>query len=454
MKKILRYVLLLLVCSVQVLQGLAADTLRVKTRLSLSPKGRVFTVTAPSSPSPFNGEYRGYPRCDTSAMTVAIINGAQYHFSLYKAKKRTAAQFQEQRNRYAIDTTQLLAKLVKSYVSIFSGLKGPKKIVIVDANNNHDFSDDTHYEFDTLTMERNYRGDTSELAPLVKVHYEIATQLGVQPVQTFIRILPYNSAYGYPGSMDMHRRLAVYVRSQVYREGDFVVDGQPYKVSMSSNGPGWLDDYSKPEMKIQLADLIYEANKEALIPIGKEMLVGNQLFTPIASTRDGELTLVAERYDPNRVGGRVRNVAPVLTGKTDKGEDVTVNELLKKGDYVLLDFWGSWCGPCIAGMPAIKSLHGQLKPDKIQFVGVDYEYNEAGRVQARKLEADKQLDWQQLIEFSGKQTAVSIPRQLGATTYPTYMLLSPEGRILMREVGETGLIAIKSRLQQLELLTR
>ncbi|NID11030.1 TlpA family protein disulfide reductase [Fibrivirga algicola] len=452
MKKILRYVLLLLICNVQVLQGLAADTLRVKTRLSFNPKNRIQISTVPTVKILHRPEYQGYPRCDTSSFTVIVLDRDQQFFGSYKDKRRTLAQFLEIQKQYGIDTTQLVPRRIKSYVSVFTGLKGPKKIIIVDANNNNDFSDDSAYEFDTLTMERNYRGDTTELAPLVRVNYERAMKQGIQQAHTYLRLLPYNEAYGYQN--DMERRLAVYIQTQVYREGNFIVDGQEYKVSISPASWEQIDNYARPDLKIQLADQLYDANKEVRISIGKNMLAGNHLFTFLSSTKDGELTLVAERYDPNRVGGRVRNLAPVLVGRTDKNEELVISQLLKKGSYVLLDFWGSWCGPCIAGIPALKALHQQVKPDKIQFVGVDYEYNEAGRVQARKLEADKQLNWQQVIEYSSKQTDASIPRQLGVQVYPTYMLLSPEGRILMREVGETGLAAVKAKLSQLGLLTR
>ncbi len=423
----------------------------MKTKLSFNPKSRISTTTSPTAPSPYTSEYIGFPYCDTAAFTVVTLNINQQLFSSYKEKRRTLAQFLELQKRYSIDTTQLVPRRIKSYVSVFTGLKGPKKVIIVDANNNHDFSDDTAYEFDTLTMERSYKGDTIELAPLVRVQYENATKQGVQPAHTYLRILPYDSDYGLGGIEGL---LVVYVQTQVYREGSFEVDGQAYKVSMSPGSWEQTDDYTKPDLKIQLADLLYDANKEIRISVGKDMLAGNHLFTILSSTKDGELTLVAERYDPNRVGGRVRNLAPLLVGKTDNNADLAINELWKKGGYVLLDFWGSWCGPCIASIPALKALHGQVKADKIQFIGVDYEYNEEGLMKARKIEADKQLSWQQVVEFSGKQNEASIPRRLGVQAYPTYMLISPEGRILMREGGETGLVAIKAKLAQLGLFTR
>ncbi len=41
-----------------------------------------------------------------------------------------------------------------------------------------------------------------------------------------------------------------------------------------------------------------------------------------------------------------------------------------KGHYILVDFWGSWCGPCFANIPALKKLMKDLKNKPIQFVSV------------------------------------------------------------------------------------
>ena len=60
--------------------------------------------------------------------------------------------------------------------------------------------------------------------------------------------------------------------------------------------------------------------------------------------------------------------APDFTVKDLDGKDFTLSSL--KGKYVVLDFWGSWCGWCIKGIPDMKKSYEKYK-GRIEFVGVD-----------------------------------------------------------------------------------
>jgi len=51
--------------------------------------------------------------------------------------------------------------------------------------------------------------------------------------------------------------------------------------------------------------------------------------------------------------------APTISGQLMNGEAFDLKDL--KGKYVLVDFWGSWCGPCMVEMPGIKMLQEKYK---------------------------------------------------------------------------------------------
>lgn len=58
----------------------------------------------------------------------------------------------------------------------------------------------------------------------------------------------------------------------------------------------------------------------------------------------------------------------LLKGKV--GEKRYISEYVGKSEYTLIDFWASWCGPCIASFPHLKNLYSSYDRDKIEIIGI------------------------------------------------------------------------------------
>ncbi len=98
-----------------------------------------------------------------------------------------------------------------------------------------------------------------------------------------------------------------------------------------------------------------------------------------------------------------------------------------KGRFYLIDFWGSWCGPCMADVPDLKKLK-ETYPDQLQVLGIasDKEPN------WRKAIVDHNLDWTQILNGTSDQDFVS---RLNVTGFPTKILVDPNGQIAYRSTG-------------------
>ena len=125
--------------------------------------------------------------------------------------------------------------------------------------------------------------------------------------------------------------------------------------------------------------------------------------------------------------------APDFTLKDINGKDFTLSSL--RGKYVILDFWGSWCGWCIKGMPEMKKYYEKYK-GKFEIVGVDCNDTEQKWKDAVK---KHELPWLHVYNpraNTQEELANNVCGKYGVTGFPTKIVLSPEGKIVKTVIGE------------------
>ena len=85
-----------------------------------------------------------------------------------------------------------------------------------------------------------------------------------------------------------------------------------------------------------------------------------------------------------------------------KGEPV---ERFEKGKVYVLEFWATWCRPCIAAMPHLSALAGEYK-DRVTFLGIDvYEKKTVGKIKAFVDSMGKRMDFRVAAEDSDLMVA-------------------------------------------------
>lgn len=121
------------------------------------------------------------------------------------------------------------------------------------------------------------------------------------------------------------------------------------------------------------------------------------------------------------------SMAPDFTLKNDKGKSVSLSSL--RGKYIVLDFWGTWCGWCIKGIPAMKEMYNKYS-DKLEIVGIAC--------------GDTEKDWKECIKKNGMNWTNlingendNLPKLYSVKGYPTKVIISPDGRVLKTVIGES-----------------
>ncbi len=104
--------------------------------------------------------------------------------------------------------------------------------------------------------------------------------------------------------------------------------------------------------------------------------------------------------------------------------DGRVEDLTKfKGKYVLLNFWGEWCGPCVAEIPALVKAERTYRARGLRIVSF-LKYGDLKRAEAVAKKAG--LDWPQLV------LSDSLAKKLRIRGYPTNILILPGGKRCVR----------------------
>jgi peroxiredoxin len=100
----------------------------------------------------------------------------------------------------------------------------------------------------------------------------------------------------------------------------------------------------------------------------------------------------------------------------------------QRGQYVLLDFWGHWCGPCIEAMPKVKALHAQYTKN-LAIIGIAME-DASDAALWKKAIRKHEIPGLQLSELQQAQGPVI--SGYNVTAFPTYMLLDRKGIVIAR----------------------
>lgn len=122
--------------------------------------------------------------------------------------------------------------------------------------------------------------------------------------------------------------------------------------------------------------------------------------------------------------------APNFTLPDAQGKMVSLNSL--RGNWVVLDFWGSWCGWCIKGIPQMMENYAELG-SKVKFVGIAFGDDKQTWENALK---KYQLPWINLWESPDIDRKNSVVTLYGVSGFPTKMIINPDGYIVNTTVGE------------------
>jgi thioredoxin-like negative regulator of GroEL len=175
---------------------------------------------------------------------------------------------------------------------------------------------------------------------------------------------------------------------------------------------------------------------QALLKQSKDEEAISELNQCIALHPDAATTETAKKLIANPKRGR-EEFAPEFELTTLQGDQISLKEL--SGKMVVLDFWATWCPPCRASVPELKTLTKKYPNDRLVLISISGDQDEGAW---REFVSKHDMTWSQTRDSN---------RKLGETfnvhAFPTYLVIGVDGAIRARIVGMNPQESIVHRLK-------
>ena len=137
---------------------------------------------------------------------------------------------------------------------------------------------------------------------------------------------------------------------------------------------------------------------------------GNPIYAQVSGMIDAEL---------NKPGV---GTTPELSGTSIEGKEIELSDY--EGKVVLLDFWATWCGPCIAEMPNVISVYEKYHEKGFEIIGISLDRSIDPLKEYIK---ENEISWPNIYDAD---QANSIADQFSITAIPTMFIIDQEGKIV------------------------
>lgn len=369
--------------------------------------------------NPFKLELKGIPKkLKNIKRHHLILDEKQFFYQSYLSKKISKERFDQlmqQRVKYELNENELSKKPLRASVYVITGEdeKG-KKVWLADTDTDLDFSDEKERPLLTYAAPLDFDKYKSFADNAVQIKYQrLLNGKVLEEAFPLAIVRPTEGEY-------VHYSFPKHYTATVK------ADNKVYELSIESGG------FLSKGLDAQNNSMVVLTGKEKDKTVGLSVPVRPSQFFYLGDEVYQYLGLDAQKRTAKFQ--RVQDAASIKSAQVGftaidfqgkdfaSGKELSLGQL--RGKYVLLDFWASWCGPCIREFPALKALTAHYDSSKFEVLGI-IGASDAGDV--AKLLDKHQLTWAQILSDE-------IVDQYGVVSYPSTFIISPEGKVIYKDL--------------------
>ncbi|MEW5677496.1 TlpA disulfide reductase family protein [Flavobacterium enshiense] len=389
--------------------------------------------------------YRNIPAHDSVYFFTAEWRTLNLNYQAYKSGDVTKKDLLELYKSQYKDTLGFTKQKYDNIAIYAVGFRKNKQFLIGDMNKNKDFGDDHLFEYDS-----NFRNTVEENTQILNTvkssnySYEIKIEEKKHHFNRKFILYPNVNNHWWPNIEPKKRGYFSLFSLSDYWKGEKTINGKTMNIAYL----GYMNKYGKlyvkpKEIPSNLGE--YGFDKQFLYNLNDSIVINNSLYvtdsvaTDIAKVYLRKVKDVAKNY-----GTRIGSYLQDFEFQNLDNQTIATQNIITEKPFTLLEFWGTWCGPCVALTPELKKTQQEFA-SQLNMISIAVD-QDAERV--KKYVTKKKLNWTQGFIKQEIPRKNKILENLAIDSYPTLFLIDHKGRILYRGYSDS-LESIKNIIRKL-----